>query len=76
MCDIFPVKRNVCAYLMDLAMLLPRQVVPCELPTQLRVLQTVHSSLYVVPEGSVGMDRVRVETGQQTVFGLEPVGRM
>jgi hypothetical protein len=70
-----PCKRNVCAYLMDLAMLLLRQAARRELPSQHRVQQTVHSPLYVVPEGSVGMDRVRVETGQQTVPGPEPVGR-
>jgi hypothetical protein len=61
---------------MGLAMLLPRKDVLCELPTRHRVQQAAHSPLYVVPEDSVGMGRVRVEMGQQTVFGPKAVDRM
>jgi hypothetical protein len=65
----------VCAYLMTLAMLHLAKAA-LELQTLHRVQQGVHSPLCVVPEGSVGTGRVRVETDQRTVFGPMAVERM
>lgn len=57
-------------------MLLPELVALREHWRQHRAQQPDHSSLYVVSEGSVGMDRGRVETDQQTGFGPVLAGRM
>lgn len=61
---------------MDLATLLLATAVLHELPPQHRVQQLSHSSLDVVPEGSVGMDRVRVGMGQRMVSEPAAVDRM